>query len=96
MRREWESGPRTRRDSNPLAGWERARPTPVERANTRLLLARALWDARQDRTRALRVAHEARTVAHEAGDAGTRVLDSVDAWLAGKSATAPTQEPTPR
>jgi tetratricopeptide (TPR) repeat protein len=79
-----------------LAGWERAQPTPVERANTRLLLARALWDARSDRTRALRLAHEARTVALEAGDAGARVLDSVDAWLAGKSATTPTQEPTPR
>ncbi|WP_375766873.1 tetratricopeptide repeat protein [Archangium gephyra] len=79
-----------------LAGWERAHPTPVERANTRLLLARALWEARSDRTRALRLAHEARTVALEAGDAGGRVLEAVDAWLAGKSAPVPAQEHTPR
>jgi tetratricopeptide (TPR) repeat protein len=65
-----------------LAGWERAKPTPVERANTRLLLARALWDAKGDRARALRLAHEARALAVEAGDAGARVLEAVEAWLA--------------
>jgi eukaryotic-like serine/threonine-protein kinase len=79
-----------------LAGWERAKPTPVERANTRLLLARALWDAKGDRTRALRLAHEARALASEAGEAGARVLESVDAWLAGNSAKVPSQEPTRR
>ncbi|HEX8434298.1 tetratricopeptide repeat protein [Archangium sp.] len=67
-----------------LAGWERAKPTPVERVNTRLFLARALWDAKEDRARALRLAHEARALALEAGDAGARVLESVDAWLAAR------------
>jgi len=65
-----------------LAGWERAKPTVIERANTRLLLARALWDAKGDRTRALRLAHEARALAVEAGDAGARVLEATEAWLA--------------
>ena len=65
-----------------LAGWERAKPTPIERANTRLLLARALWDAKGDRARALRLAHEARALAVEAGDGGARVLEAVEAWLA--------------
>jgi tetratricopeptide (TPR) repeat protein len=65
-----------------LAGWERAKPTSVERANTRLLLARALWDAKGDRERALRLAREARALAVEAGDAGARVLEAAEAWLA--------------
>ncbi|MCP3101513.1 tetratricopeptide repeat protein [Myxococcus sp. K15C18031901] len=64
------------------AGWDKAEPVS---ANTTTLirfnLARALWDANTDRTRAVRLALEARAMAaREASDTSGN-LARIDAWL---------------
>jgi tetratricopeptide (TPR) repeat protein/tRNA A-37 threonylcarbamoyl transferase component Bud32 len=59
---------------------------PVELANTRFSLAKALWDAPankgRDRDRALESAELARAAQAEAGERSARELDEVTTWLA--------------
>jgi tetratricopeptide (TPR) repeat protein len=51
-------------------------------ANTRLVLARALWGRKADRARAHALAEAARDTYREAGDAHADELATVDRWLA--------------
>lgn len=53
-------------------------PSPI--AETRFALARALWDANADRTRARRLAHAARAAWAQVND--TKDVAAVDEWLA--------------
>ncbi|WP_426755779.1 tetratricopeptide repeat protein [Myxococcus sp. Y35] len=55
---------------------------PGEQARARFLLARALWDAKQDRPRALRLAEDARARLVALGTSGREPLEEVDAWRA--------------
>ncbi len=56
--------------------------SPSEQARARFLLAQALWDAKQDRPRALRLAEEARARLVALGASGQEPLEEVDAWRA--------------
>ncbi|NNB99030.1 tetratricopeptide repeat protein [Corallococcus exiguus] len=68
-----------------VAGWERARPRPAERPAARYMLARALWDAKQDPARAVRLAAEARQEAAALPDEESSVPElrqAMDRWIA--------------
>ncbi|MCE9672862.1 tetratricopeptide repeat protein [Myxococcus stipitatus] len=65
------------------AGWDKAEPVPdFTLTSIRFNLARALWDSDKDRTRAIRLALEARGLAarETTPDSGNRAR--IDAWLA--------------
>jgi hypothetical protein len=64
---------------------ERLESTPGRRADTRFTLARALWDANGDRTRARALAAAARAEYQQMGNAD-RQIRSVDDWLAAHPA----------
>jgi eukaryotic-like serine/threonine-protein kinase len=63
-----------------LAIFETMTPPPIEEANTRFTLARALWAT--DRRRALELAHTARSRLANAGQGWADTLTYVDSWLA--------------
>jgi hypothetical protein len=54
---------------------------PLEVARTRFALARALWDTRADRARAVELADKARLAYTEAGDVKREQLAAVEEWL---------------
>jgi tetratricopeptide (TPR) repeat protein len=62
-------------------------PDPARRAEARFVLARALWEAGQDRARALSLGLTARDEYRQSPDtaARTRALADVDAWLATRA-----------
>jgi tetratricopeptide (TPR) repeat protein len=64
---------------------ERLEPNPGPRADTRFTLARALWDANGDRTRARALATAARVEYQQMHNAD-RQIRSVDDWLAAHPA----------
>jgi tetratricopeptide (TPR) repeat protein len=71
----------TLRDRGPVP------PRPL--AETRLALARALWEKQADRARALKLAFLARDGLVALGPGGRRQLAEVEAWLATVTATPP-------
>jgi len=73
-----------------VAGWEHARPVPKNAmAMGRFFLARALWDSGGDRTAALRLATEARSLLDEGTTPESSPLRrDVLAWLARRTARA--------
>ncbi|WP_233582473.1 tetratricopeptide repeat protein [Corallococcus sp. CA053C] len=67
-----------------VTGWERARPRPAERPAARYMLARALWDAKEDLPRALRLAAEARQEIGALPDEESSVPEvrqAMDRWI---------------
>jgi tetratricopeptide (TPR) repeat protein len=77
-----------------VAGWEHARPRPVEPANARFLLGWALWESGGDRTRALRLIAEARQQAQALGPEGGQLQKEVEVWL-GRNGTPRLPEVAP-
>ena len=53
-------------------------------ANTRFVLARALWETHRDRTRARELAEQAREAFAGLGEAGQGDVQEIDAWLAAR------------
>jgi hypothetical protein len=54
---------------------------PNEQADTKFMLAIALWETHGDRTRAMRLAKEARDAYANAGAMYTESLAQIDDWL---------------
>jgi tetratricopeptide (TPR) repeat protein len=65
-----------------LEGRPSSKQTPGEKAYARFYLARALWEADEDRPRAQRLAQEARELFAEQGEHGKKGLAELDAWRA--------------
>ena len=65
---------------------EKAGGDPAELAELQLALARALWDAGRDRSRAVALAGTARAAYAAAGDRKREELAAADAWLASHRA----------
>jgi tetratricopeptide (TPR) repeat protein len=79
-----------------LAGWEHAKPTPMDRANTRFLLGWALWDAAADKARALRLIAEARQQATALeGPEAAHLLADLEAWRQRNGAPKLPEVPKP-
>jgi len=78
-----------------VAGWEHARPRPVDPANARFLLGWALWDSGGDKTRALRLIAEARQRAQALGPAAGQLLKDLEAWLGRNGSPRLPQLPPP-
>lgn len=55
---------------------------PTDVGETRFVLARALWDSRRDRRRAVELARRARDDFRSGKDAGVAGVAEIDAWLA--------------
>jgi len=66
-----------------IAIYERTGP-PLDLANARWFLAKALWDLRRDRPRALALATSARSTYAAAGVGYAALLRDVDDWLAAR------------
>jgi tetratricopeptide (TPR) repeat protein len=58
---------------------------PEFRAERRFALARALWDARRDRSRAIELAREARRLLESSGAGQEDSLRDIDAWLVARA-----------
>ncbi len=64
-----------------VAGWEHAKPSDVDRANVRFLLAWALWESGGDRSRALRLLAESRQRANAMGPEAGQLRKDIEVWL---------------
>jgi eukaryotic-like serine/threonine-protein kinase len=82
LREPLEARPRLERALRLL---EASKGDPSKVAWTRFQLARALWDTRSDRERAIVMAEQSRASLFEMGKAKRGMLRKVDAWLARRS-----------
>jgi tetratricopeptide (TPR) repeat protein len=81
LRQPLKATPRLEQASKLLESSQR---DPSELAQTRFLLARALWDTNSDRERAITLAQQARTVFLKAGKRNREDLRQVEAWLSSR------------
>jgi tetratricopeptide (TPR) repeat protein len=78
-----------------LAGWEKARPTDDERAETRHSLAIALWESGQDKPRAVKLATEALAIADGATPPLQARRTRLEKWFNKRELPVPPPRPPP-